>query len=148
MRSCVGLFGTPWTVAHQASLFTGFSRQEYWSGLPCPPPGGLPHPGIQPRSPALQTGSLLTEPPGEPKGAVNTQLSNSPSGPPCVHPSACQPTCPPLPRSFLLLTSSLLLHSLSPEAPTHPSLPLLTHYLPREASYRQRMASLPAGFRQ
>ena len=43
---------TPWTVARQAPLSMGFSRQEYWSGLPCPPPGDLPHPGIQPASPA------------------------------------------------------------------------------------------------
>ena len=41
----------------------GFSRQEYWSGLPCPPPGDLPYPGIEPRSPALQADSLLSEPP-------------------------------------------------------------------------------------
>ena len=44
---------TPWTVAHQAPLSMGFSRQEYWSGLPCPPPGDLPNPGIEPRSPEL-----------------------------------------------------------------------------------------------
>ena len=62
MRSCVGLFGTPWTVAHQASLFTGFSRQEYWSGLPCPPPGGLPHPQTEPTPPALADGFFTTEP--------------------------------------------------------------------------------------
>ena len=41
------LFATLWTVAHQAPLCTGFSRQEYWSGLPCPPPGDLPDPGIK-----------------------------------------------------------------------------------------------------
>ena len=46
--SCVWLFVTPWSVAHQAPLSMGFSRQEYWSGLPCPPPGDLPHPGIKP----------------------------------------------------------------------------------------------------
>ena len=45
----------------------GFSRQEYWSGLPCPPQGGLPNPGIELRSPALQMDSLLSEPPGKPK---------------------------------------------------------------------------------
>ena len=44
----------------------GFSRQEYWSGLPCPPPGDLPNPGIEPRSPELQTDSLPTERPGKP----------------------------------------------------------------------------------
>ena len=47
---CVWLFMTQWTVAHQAPLSVGFSRQEYWSGLPFPPPGNLPHPGIEPTS--------------------------------------------------------------------------------------------------
>ena len=51
--SCVRLFATLWTVARQAPLFMGFSRQEYWSGLPFPSPGDLPNPGIEPRSPAL-----------------------------------------------------------------------------------------------
>ena len=60
------LFATLWTVAHQASLSIGFSRQEYWSGLPFPSPGDLPDPGIKPRSPALQTDALLSEPPGKP----------------------------------------------------------------------------------
>ena len=50
--SCAQLFATPWTVACQAPLFMGFSRQEYWSGLPFPPPGDLPNPGIHPRSSA------------------------------------------------------------------------------------------------
>ena len=45
----------------------GFSRQQYWNGLPCPPPGDLPNPGIEPRSPALPADSLLSEPPGKPK---------------------------------------------------------------------------------
>ena len=48
--SCVRLFGSLWTVACQAPLSMGFSRQEYWSGLPCPPPGDLPHPGVEPMS--------------------------------------------------------------------------------------------------
>ena len=60
--SHVSLFATPWTVAHQAPPSMGFSKQEYWSGLPCPSPGDLPDPGIEPRSPALQADSLLTEP--------------------------------------------------------------------------------------
>jgi len=54
---------TPWTVAHQALLFIGVPRQEYWSGLPCPPPGDLPDLGIKPRSPSLQADSLPSEPP-------------------------------------------------------------------------------------
>ena len=51
---------TPWTVAYQAPLSMRFSRQEYWSGLPCPSPGDLRDPGIEPESPTLQAGSLLT----------------------------------------------------------------------------------------
>ena len=57
--SHVQLFGTLWTVACQAPLSMGFSRQENWSGLPWPTPGDLPDPGIKPVSPALQTDSLL-----------------------------------------------------------------------------------------
>ena len=57
------LFATPWTVDHQAPLSVGFSRQEYGSGLPCPPPGYLPNPGVESRSPALQADSLPVEPP-------------------------------------------------------------------------------------
>ena len=58
---------TPWTVAHQAPLSMEFSRQEYWSGLPCPPPGDLPYTGIEPRSLTLQVTSLPSKPPGKPK---------------------------------------------------------------------------------
>ena len=61
--SRVRLFATPWTAAYQGPLSTGFSRQEYWSGLPFPSPGDLPNPGIKPRSPALQTDALSSEPP-------------------------------------------------------------------------------------
>ena len=50
MLSCVRLSVTWWTVVYQAPLFLGFSRQEYWSGLPSPSPGDLPDPGIEPRS--------------------------------------------------------------------------------------------------
>ena len=46
--SCVQFFGTLWTVTHQAPLSMGFSRQEYWGGLPCPPTEDLPEPGIEP----------------------------------------------------------------------------------------------------
>ena len=55
--SCVPLFD-PWIGAVQAPLSVGFSRQEYWSGLPCPPPGDLPDSGLKPRSPALQVDSF------------------------------------------------------------------------------------------
>ena len=54
----VQLIVTPWTVAHQAALPMGFPRQEYWSGLPFPPPEDLPDPGTEPSSPALQADSL------------------------------------------------------------------------------------------
>ena len=57
LLSLVQLFTTPWTVACQAPQFMGFSSQEYWSGLPCPPPGDLPNPEIKPRSP---TGRFFT----------------------------------------------------------------------------------------
>ena len=57
---------TSWTVAHQAPLSMGFSRQEYWSGLPYPSPRNLPNPGIEPKSPMLQADSSLSEPSGKP----------------------------------------------------------------------------------
>ena len=58
--SRVQLFETLWTVAYQAALSMGFPRQEYWSGLPCPPPGALPDPGIEPLSSALAGGFFTT----------------------------------------------------------------------------------------
>ena len=78
LRKCsslshVQIFVTPWTVACQAPLSMEFSRQEYWSRLPFPPPGDLPNPGIEPTNPgmeprclAYQADSLLSEPPGKP----------------------------------------------------------------------------------
>ena len=63
-HSVVSNSATPWTVAHQAPLSMGISSPDYWSGLPCPPPGDLPNPGIEPRSRALQMYSLPSEPPG------------------------------------------------------------------------------------
>ena len=68
--SRVQLFATLWTVAHQAPLSIGFSRQEYWSGLPCPPPGDLPNPEMEPESPkslALTDGFFTTVPPQQPR---------------------------------------------------------------------------------
>ena len=67
--SHVGLFATPWTAAHQAPLYMGFLRQEYWSGFPFPPPGDLPGPGIEPESlvsPALAGRFFTTKPHGKP----------------------------------------------------------------------------------
>ena len=71
--SLIWLFATPWTVAYQASLSVGFSRQEYWSGLPFPSPGDLPNPGIEPGSPTLQADALLSEPPGKLKMSLIVQ---------------------------------------------------------------------------
>ena len=73
-RLVVSNSATLWTVAHQALLSMGFSRQEYWSGLPFPPPGNLPDPGIEPTSPeapALAGRFFTTEPPGKPFGTCN-----------------------------------------------------------------------------
>ena len=65
--SRVQLFVTQWSIAYQAPRSMGFSRQEYWSGMPFPSPGDLPDPGIEPGSPALQTDALPSEPPGKPQ---------------------------------------------------------------------------------
>ena len=72
--SCVDS-ATLWTVACHASLSMEFSRQEYWSGMPCPLPGDLPNPGIKPRSPSLQEDSLPCEPPRKPKNIGVGSLS-------------------------------------------------------------------------
>ena len=69
----VQLFGTPWTTTHQAPLFMGLSRQEYWSRLPFPSSEDLPHPGIKPAAPALAGGFFPTEPPGKPWGILIQQ---------------------------------------------------------------------------
>ena len=68
LLSCVQLFATPWTITHQAPLSVGFPRQKYWSGLPCPPSGDLPDPGIESTSlasPDLADGFFTTEPLGK-----------------------------------------------------------------------------------
>ena len=62
----IQLFATPWTVARQTPLSMGFSRPEYWSGLPFPSPGDLPNPGVKQGSPALQVDSSPSEPPAKP----------------------------------------------------------------------------------
>ena len=67
MPSCVRLFATPWSVAHQAPLSNRFPRQESCTGLPIPFPGHLPNPGIEPTSPALAGKFFTSEPPGKPR---------------------------------------------------------------------------------
>ena len=64
----------PWTVAHQASLSMGFSRQEYWSGLPFPASGDHSHPGMEPRSHTLQVDALPSDSPGKPQFFFNTYI--------------------------------------------------------------------------
>ena len=84
--SHVQLFVTPWTVAYQASPSTGFSRQEYWSGLLFPSSGHLPDPGIKPGSPTLQADALTSEPPGKPHFSLHLSFSRAQVKPgPHVH---------------------------------------------------------------
>ena len=64
----------PWTVAHQAPLSMGFSKQEYWSGLPFPSPGDLPDSGTESRSPVLQADSLPSEPLGKPPEVLKVHI--------------------------------------------------------------------------
>ena len=64
LLSRVRLFATPWTIAYKAPLSMGFSRQEYWSGLPFPSPEDLADPGVKPGSSALEADTLTSEPPG------------------------------------------------------------------------------------
>ena len=71
-RVCV--FATAWTVALQAPLTMGFSRQEYWSGLPYSSPGDLPGPGIEPESPALAGRFFTTEPAGKPHAPLERRI--------------------------------------------------------------------------
>ena len=75
LLSHVRLFVTPRTVAYQAPPSMGFSRQEYWIGLPFPSPGDLPNPGIESVSPALQTDTLPSKPPG---GESNQASNHTP----------------------------------------------------------------------
>ena len=77
LLSRVWLFATPWTIAFQAplSVHGDSPGKEYWSGLPCPPPGDLPGTRIEPRSPALQMDSLWPEPRGKPKSTGVGSLS-------------------------------------------------------------------------
>ena len=77
MLSHIQPFLTLWTVAYQEPLSVGFSKQEYWSGLPCPPPGDLPNSGMEPRSPALQADSLPFEPRGKPSKHKKTSKYKS-----------------------------------------------------------------------
>ena len=88
MFSHVQLFATPWTVDCLAPLSMGFSRREYCSGLPFPPPGELPDPGVQLASPALEADFLLLSRQGSPVEGILSEISQSPKDKCCViHPT-------------------------------------------------------------
>ena len=92
---------TLWIVAHQAPLSVGFSRQEYWSGLPFPSPGDLPDQGIEPRSPVLQADALPSEPPGKPKETI--RLSSTVAVPFHIPECVRVPTAP-YSRQYIVLS--------------------------------------------
>ena len=119
--SCVCLLATPWPVAHQAPLSMGFSRQEYWSRVPCPPPGDFPDPGTEPGSPALQADSLPSELPGKPPAQMAATLLSDgmgvlpsdgmgvlPSSSGSVGPKSC---CPQVILNMTLLWGTLWIPS-------------------------------------
>ena len=106
------LFATLWTVSCQVPQSMGFFRQEYWSGLPCPPSGDLPNPRIESRSPAFQVDSLSSEPPGKSK---NTGVGSL---------SLLQGIFPTQESNWGLLNCRRILYQLSHQG--SPSLPLTT----------------------
>ena len=99
-QSCPTLV-TPWTGVLQAPLSIGFPRHEYWSRLPFPSPGGLRDPTIKPPSPALQSDSLLTEPPGRPSPGCPILCTPCPQG---LIPSSFQVGGPPYLSPLSLLS--------------------------------------------
>ena len=125
MLSCVWLFATPWTIAHQAPLSMEFSRQENWSGLPWRPPRDLPNPNIEPRPSSLQANSLLSDPSGKPK---NTGVGSL---------SLLHGNFPTQDLNWSLLHCRQFLYQLSylgsPELPYDPAIPLLCIY-PKEVN--------------
>ena len=97
-QSCL----TPWTVARQTPPSIVFSRQEYWSGLPCPPPRDVSNPGIEPRFATLQMDSLPSEPPGRPdkdstEDNRETRLSSA-LEPSLLHPGSVEVHFPCVPH--------------------------------------------------
>ena len=104
--SCVQLCAAPWTVDHQAPLSTGFSRQQYWSGLLFPPPEDLPDPGIEPtslKSPALAGGFFTTSASWE---AWSSSMAACNLSPPYLPPTQ-EVSSPSGPASLLSLSTSL-----------------------------------------
>ena len=94
-------FVTPWTVAHQIPLSTGFPRQEYWSEMPFPCPGDISHSGIEPTSPASAGGFFSTEPPekpiSSPAAAAAAAAKLLQSCPPLCDPTDGSPPGPTVP---------------------------------------------------
>ena len=113
--SHIWLFATLWTVACWTPPSVGFSRQEYWSGLPFPSPGDIPDPGIEPASPTLQADSLLSEPPRKPGPCLIGSYRGSPF---CCFSvtKMCPPLCEPMNCS---MTDFPVLHYLLQFAQTH-----------------------------
>ena len=118
--SHVRLFITLWTVAHQAPLSMRFSRQEYWSGLPCLLQRNLPNPRIKPRSSTLQAYSLPSEPPRKPKNTGMGSLSvlqgifltpGLKPGSPALQADSLSAELPGSPSTFRLLPVMLLEYS-------------------------------------
>ena len=130
LLSHVRLFATPWTATCQASQSMGFPRQEYWSGLPFPPPRDLPDPGIKPMSPALAGEFFTTELPAA-AAAKSLQSCLTLCNPmDCSLPGiyawdfpgkstgvGCQCLLPELPGKPLVLFSGLLIHTSGPSSP-------------------------------
>ena len=127
MLSHVWLSATPWTVDHEAFMCVGFSRLEYWSRLPLPPPGDLPDPRIEPMSPtfpALASRFFTTEPPGKPSKVLGTILVV------CVHGHYIS-----VKYTYVIYFSHnpLILPSLS--ASLSPSSPFILHRMVMERPY-------------
>ena len=140
----VRIFATPGTVAHQAALSMGFSRQQYWSGLPCPPPGDLPNPGVKPRSlmsSALAGGFFTTSATWEaPRHLSPHHLTSAFRG--CLSAHFLGHMSIPTNRDTFLCkihekTSPAQTHSL-PLNPPHPKIPNPTNQPPATHSWKLR----------
>ena len=128
--SLPGLFATPWTLAHQAPLSMGFSRQGYWSGLPFPSPEHLPDPGIEPWSPALQADSLLSQF-SSVQLLSHVRLFAAPQTAaqwlpcPSLSPGVCSTSCPLNRWCYLAISSSAAAFSFCPQSfPASESFPV------------------------
>ena len=137
--SHVQLFGTPWTTACEAPLSVEFSRQEYWSGLPFPPPENLPDLEIEPASPALTSRFLIffffltTEPPGKQQGPRHRELPPPPNNGSCLLVSGSD-------GSFCPRSSAL-----KDQGPRFP-IPLKSFSFPRSTEHFRKSQTITASF--